>query len=59
MQDCISAYSEALNLQWTKAFGEGYVSKTQVKRNLLTVVNDYFNKVYAEQFQKNQKRKVS
>ena len=26
MQDCISAYSKALNLHWTKAFSEGLVT---------------------------------
>ena len=37
-QDCISAYSKALNLHWTKAFSEGYViSKTKIKQNLLVV----------------------
>ena len=25
MDDCVQAYSEALILQWTKAFGKGYV----------------------------------
>ena len=44
MQGCVSAYSEALKLHWTKAFGEGGVtSKTKVKQNLLVVVNDHFN----------------
>ena len=39
MQDCVSAFSKALNLHCTKAFCEGYViSKTKVKQNLLQVV---------------------
>ena len=43
MQDRISSYSKALNLHWTKAFGEGNdISKTNVKQNLLLVVIDYF-----------------
>ena len=44
MQDYVSAYSKALNLHWTKAFGEACViSKTKVKQNLLVVVVfDYF-----------------
>ena len=51
MQNCVHAYSEALILKWTKAFGEGYVlTKKQVKQNLLTVVNDYYKKVYIENF---------
>ena len=43
MQGCVSAYSEALKLHWTKAFGEDVTSKTKVKQNLLVVVNDHFN----------------
>ena len=51
MQNCVHVYSEALILQWTKAFREVHLLKIkQVKKNLLIVVNDYFNKVYTEQF---------
>ena len=47
MQDCVSAYSKALNLHWTKKFGEGYViSKTKLKQNLLPVEIDYLIKVH-------------
>ena len=47
----VSSYSKALNLHWTKAFGEGYIiSKTKVKQNLLVVVIDYLE--HLEQFQK-------
>ena len=49
MQNSVHAFAEALILKWTKAFGEGYVlSINQVKLKLLTVVNDYHNKVYIE-----------
>ena len=47
MQDCVSAYSEALNLHWTREFGEGYfiilynsIIKNQSKTNTLkTLIN--------------------
>ena len=58
MGDCVQAYSEALVLQWTKAFGEGYVlTKTSVKKSLLKIVYDYYNRVYVEQFQTKSKSK--
>ena len=38
MQDCVSAYSKALNSHWNKAFVEGYViSKSKVKQNFLVL----------------------
>ena len=47
VRDCVFAYSEALNLHFTKVFGEGYVlSITKVKQNLLLIVNYFFNKMY-------------
>ena len=50
MKNCVKAYATALILQWTKAFGEEYVLKIkQVQSKLLTVVNNYFSKVYKEQ----------
>ena len=58
MQNYVHAYAEALILQLTKAFGEGYVlTIKQVKQKLLTVVNDYYSKVYKEQAQKKSKHK--
>ena len=57
MLDCVSAYSKALNLHWTKAFGEGCVkSKTKVKQNLFVVVIDYYKKLHLKQFQEKKKR---
>ena len=56
MLDCVSAYSKALNLHWTKAFGEGCVkSKTKVKQNLFVVVIDYYKKLHLKQFQEKKK----
>ena len=58
MEDCIYAYSQALILQWTKAFGEGYVlAISNVKQNLLIVVSDYYNRVYEKQFRTKSKKK--
>ena len=56
---CVSAYSKAFNLHWTKAFGECYViSKTKVKQNfLVVVVIDYFKKAHLEQFQEKLKKR--
>ena len=57
MQDCVSAYLKALNLHWTKSFGEGYVIlKSKVKQNLLVVEIDYFKKCIWNNFEK---KKVS
>ena len=45
----------SLNLHRTKAFGQRYViSKTEVKRNLLVVI-DYFKNVHLELFRENKK----
>ena len=50
MKNCVHAYATALILQWSKAFGEEYVLKIkQVQSKLLTVVNDYYSKVYKKQ----------
>ena len=58
MQGCIRAYSQALILKWTEAFGEEHVlSKKQVKLNLLAVVNNYHSKVYKEQTRRKSKNK--
>ena len=56
MKNCVHAYATALILQWTKAFGDEYVLKIiPVKQKFLSVVNDYFSKVYKEQTQKKSK----
>ena len=35
MADCVLAYSQALILHWTKAFGEGYIqARCTFKQNL-------------------------
>ena len=58
MKNCVKAYATALILQWTKAFGDEYVLKIiPVKQKFLSVVNDYFSKVYKEQTQKKSKHK--